>query len=355
MKFREWFMLTEDQTVSQWINQRKKDGFPLKELWKNAMYALDSIPFFQEGQPGADPKLKELFAKFFIFQYAHTQTQGTSADLTWPPEVFDKYQQFRNYVKGKEKTPPKYGFNLDRFDKKVSNAETDQDKWELFWDKMFNLKSLHIGINGLANFILNRWSEWGAFLSAKINDRQFLSKLNNADYTQYKVYNDVQNWHDEIAATRGEGEGSREYSVLMYLDDVGMKGWYWAHLYKPSCSDEARAMGHCGNVGQEKAGDNILSLRDPKNYPHLTFIINNGVLGEMKGKGNSKPSKKYFPAIIKLLQSPIVKRIEGGGYNPQGNFQFSDLDEKIQEKILKEKPGIVPDLVRNSATSGVEV
>jgi len=114
--------------------------------------------------------------------------------------------------------------------------------------------------------------------------------------------------------------------------------------------DEAKAMGHCGNEPSKTKGDTLLSLRTESTIagktvytPHLTFILNNGFLGEMKGRANEKPKAKYHKAIVELLKKhPEIKHIWGGGYQPERNFSFSDLTEKEQEELLKIKPDINP-------------
>src|SRR5271156_4831902 len=54
-------------------------------------------------------------------------------------------------------------------------------------------------------------------------------------------------------------------------------GWAWWALSRGYCTEEAKAMGHCGNQG-EVTGDQIISLREPRKKgnesywePHLTF------------------------------------------------------------------------------------
>jgi hypothetical protein len=98
-------------------------------------------------------------------------------------------------------------------------------------------------------------------------------------------------------------------------------------------------MGHCGNSGARE-GDDILSLRDPEGKAHLTFIVNDGKLGEMKGRANSKPSKRYHPAILELLKHPEIHTIRGGGYAPERNFSLDDLDEAQRRQIESLKPDI---------------
>jgi len=117
----------------------------------------------------------------------------------------------------------------------------------------------------------------------------------------------------------------------------------WVKLDREYCELEGRAMGHCGNTGTPQEGDRILSFRTKvdggKQRPHLTFILDkNGFLGEMKGRGNDKPSEKYHPYIIDLLKKDFVKGIKGGGYMPENNFDLSDLDEQTREELVEQKP-----------------
>ena len=127
-------------------------------------------------------------------------------------------------------------------------------------------------------------------------------------------------------------------------------GWAWWMLDRGYCKEEAEAMGHCGNVnGQYHPSERILSLRRPVESkgremwePHLTFIldIENSSLEEMKGRGNERPTAKYHPYIVALLESDLVKRVWGGGYLPSHNFSLSDLPPEVQDKLVKKKPAL---------------
>jgi hypothetical protein len=117
----------------------------------------------------------------------------------------------------------------------------------------------------------------------------------------------------------------------------------WVMLDRGACSDEADAMGHCGNEPSELPGDRILSFRSKvdggKQKPHLTFILHDGgFLGEMKGRANEKPNSKYHPYIIDLLKQDFVKGIEGGGFQPEKNFKLKDLPAEQSSELIKLKP-----------------
>lgn len=149
----------------------------------------------------------------------------------------------------------------------------------------------------------------------------------------------------------------------MYEDDhIAMAfndGFAWWYLPRASCSVEASKMGHCGN-SSGSYDDTIFSLREaidehgrhvnvpkkdmetwPRWVVRATFILNgDGYLGEMKGYGNNKPSKKYHPYIVPLIMSDLVKGIHGGGYLPQNNFSISDLPREQALKLMEIKPTI---------------
>lgn len=125
------------------------------------------------------------------------------------------------------------------------------------------------------------------------------------------------------------------------IKDFGEYAWF--DLGKGYCADEGAAMGHCGNTGAD-ANDTILSLRkkvkvgnEIVHYPYATFILNNGFLGEMKGRGNEKPSEKYHKYIFELLKLPIIKGIIGHGWLPENNFTLSDLPNEWVDELRKVK------------------
>jgi hypothetical protein len=178
------------------------------------------------------------------------------------------------------------------------------------------------------------------FLSYLINDQPNIakSKFNNPAYTQNDLIKDTEDWHEKLRQqTRTKAAPGRKVLEMA-------NGYYWVSLDKDYCNMEGDAMGHCGNVGR-KQGDNIYSMRDAKGIPHLTFIVNNQILGESKGYGNEKPEPKYHKHIVAFLLGQdqgknIVEFIQGGGYAPENNFHFNDLSIELQQEVLSKKPYI---------------
>ena len=189
--------------------------------------------------------------------------------------------------------------------------------------------------SAVAHVVRHHMTKFGDFIFATWQHTK--SKLNSPTYTIQQLNADSDRWHEDIAAKEA-AMPSEEYEVFIELKGP-WQGWKWVALGRGYCPAEAKAMGHCGNSGARE-GDDIISLRDPEGKAHLTFILNDGMLGEMKGRANSKPSKRFHPAILELLMHPEIKSIRGGGYAPEKNFSLKDLDEAQRKWIEKTKPDI---------------
>lgn len=151
-----------------------------------------------------------------------------------------------------------------------------------------------------------------------------------------------QEWQDRV---RTDTVKIQDDDQRIMSFDGGERAWWL--LDRGACRAEADAMGHCGNVPSQQFGERILSFRtrveDDYWKPHLTFILDkNGLLGEMKGRGNEKPAERYHPYIIALLKNTkIIKGIKGGGYLPEKNFSLDDLDEDTREELMQLNPNLM--------------
>lgn len=156
-------------------------------------------------------------------------------------------------------------------------------------------------------------------------------------------FNDVsKEWADDQERVVDLDEDAK---IIMQFPD----GVAWWNLQKPYCPIEGDCMGHCGNSPRENTGDTILSLR--KEFPTdgemryscmVTFILtDNGMLTEMKGRGNQRPAPRYHKYIVPLLRSDIVEGMIGGGYMPEENFSLNHLEEEgLKEQLIDEKPAL---------------
>lgn len=158
----------------------------------------------------------------------------------------------------------------------------------------------------------------------------------------YDAFNEMESdWREDQDRTVPHDQNA---DVVIDFGD----GYAWYNLNKAYCPAEAKAMGHCGNSPRQHSSDTILSLRRSQQVgdeeiltPVLTFILDdNGMLGEMKGRGNDKPAERYHKYIIPLLRHEAITGIKGGGYMPENNFNINDLDDEIKDELIAEKPGL---------------
>jgi hypothetical protein len=253
-------------------------------------------------------------------------------------------QELKKFDKGILKTA------IEIADKKMSgqfpnlnvNSKNIFIKWFLFiaWKNLqldrlafANLDDNLFKLDMIGPWIEELRSEVGDYIAHNTDDggnlnAQLASKFNNPNFKLDDLYALDREYHNELAKGIIVKSGAKGKPILTFND-----GYSWVNLEKGYCEKEGKSMGHCGNVNAE-IGDNILSLRDKRNVPHLTFIFNNGYLGEMKGKGNSKPAKSYHKYIVELLKLPIIKNIIDGKYLPENDFKLSDLADEQREEVF---------------------
>ena len=180
------------------------------------------------------------------------------------------------------------------------------------------------------------------FLSLPITAIQTYQWTNQSPYDIRDTFEKLENkWKEESKGTVTGDDGK------LFLTVDSTLAWY--DLETPYSEIEACAQGHCGNRPNAHDSDQtILSLR--QKLPNglykvcLTFVLHkeNGVLGEMKGRGNTKPAEQYHEAIVKLITDPRIKGIIGGGYAAESNFSIFDLGDAEAKKLLDEKPRLAP-------------
>jgi hypothetical protein len=212
-------------------------------------------------------------------------------------------------------------------------------------NKLLAATGTNVGYDDAVNngmFIANNIPEFQHYLSLPIVEIKNYVWGKQTPEQLLNSLSDIEDTWKENIQDRGLELRGDETIIEKFSD-----GYTWFNLNRQQCDREAKAMGHCGNGGTPKYGDTVLSLRkhihDDYWEPALTFILDrNGYLGEMKGRGNDKPTEAYHKYIIKLLLNPIVKGMKGGGYMPENNFSMEDLPDAIQEKLETTKPCLMP-------------
>ncbi len=134
----------------------------------------------------------------------------------------------------------------------------------------------------------------------------------------------------------------RELQAGQITDESGVilktypDGFYWIDLQKRHCSQEASAMGHCGNaVGR------LYSLRKKK-QPSLTADVDRGSLIQLRGRANTKPRAEYHDRIVDFLLNDTVgiNSMNPSSYRPEQNFELKDLDLNQLSRLYQAKPRI---------------
>lgn len=126
--------------------------------------------------------------------------------------------------------------------------------------------------------------------------------------------------------------------IIMKFDD----GSVWVNTHTPTCTrEESKIMQHCGNeYTHQQSGDEIFSFRTPSSIkgrwnPHLTFVVNDGIIRESKGKQNEKPDvDKYGKYIFELLKSDYILGFEQyDTHAAQNNFYLDDLPAEWVDEL----------------------
>ena len=152
-----------------------------------------------------------------------------------------------------------------------------------------------------------------------------VQNIKNVDFDE--LVNMQDRWHKSLKAKDYDFEYFDEnIPVLDFRDDSGL-GYYWVKLKTNPCTEEAERMGHCGRSGK---GD-LYSLRvnelkgqtgKVNNKSLVTASIKDGVVYQMKGRFNKKPSEEYYDYIIKLL----LKK------NPDGDYMIKSFSAEYDSK-----------------------
>jgi hypothetical protein len=63
----------------------------------------------------------------------------------------------------------------------------------------------------------------------------------------------------------------------------------------------------------------------------------------MKGYANAPPLKQWHSQGVGLLSRAEIREVQGGGYLPQNNFAFCDMNIAQQEQSMQANPDLIID------------
>ena len=151
-------------------------------------------------------------------------------------------------------------------------------------------------------------------------------------------------WHDELQVGDSTIDYKEEHPVVVDFRNEKGNGYYWVDLESKDCTEESKRMGHCG-----RSAGNLYSLRftSPientkftKNRSFVTASVNDsGVLLQMKGPHNKKPSEELHPYIVPFILNDIVGKF-GSEYQSSEDFSLTDLPEDKIKEIYDQKPDL---------------
>ncbi len=302
----------------------------------NEILRLAGLPLLEEVRlDEAPPSAKRLLPMFQGILQVNPRTQEPiSRKIEWARRVLEREDRIIWYLRLIQ-AAYFVEFTQDERLSKQANKKLDQIAAKMGMDR--NTLANHAGS-------VDRYEQQLThFLSMPINNIQrYVFDAQSPDEIMNAFKQAEDDWKEDQDRTVPEDPDSE---VVMDFGD----GYAWYNLNKAYCSNEADAMGHCGNSPRMNSNDTILSLRRRQKIggediltPVLTFILkDDGQLTEMKGRGNDKPAARYHKYIVPLLRSDVVNGITGGGYMPENNFSLSDLeDDELADELRDEKPGL---------------
>ncbi len=246
--------------------------------------------------------------------------------------------------------------------------------------KVCGMQTINVFINTLESLSPSRQSKMEKTISAEISDFSKAILLNKSFIQRFPTFfiNAIRDYGtiDDVMADQIK-ENIEKYGI----PDDGYNEWHqilafpdgsaWFDLRTNECEDESTAMKHCGEANGRET---LLSYRTSNGSvkflngdewtlwrPHVTAVMNRKTryLTQIKGRANRIPDPKYFPYIVKLLESNYVRGIDTVNTPVNGDFTLDLLDPKDRERLLKKKEAlgniITPDEARhyfNNVTYG---
>ena len=235
-----------------------------------------------------------------------------------------------------------YNSFIYKYNKKTKGAKIPV-KDKIFSTGMNRVRVRHIFRSG-AELSFQLETDLAHYLALNIpdiNEYEFGWQLPHEIFSAFKGIEEtyLQKFSSYIPADRAE-----DYRVLIDFKD----GYKWFNTEEQNASDQTYAMtGHCSTCFNDDEialvlREHVVIEGEDFWRPVLQFCVDpRGMLGEMKGRANNKPSNKYYKYIIPLLQHSIIKGIKGGGHKPHTNFALADLPDRDRKKLQKLKPALL--------------
>jgi murein DD-endopeptidase MepM/ murein hydrolase activator NlpD len=161
-------------------------------------------------------------------------------------------------------------------------------------------------------------------------------QLNIRDLTFDAAYQMAEEWHESLQIKKQTDYQETGDVFIDYRNADGV-GYYWVHLNKSYCSDEADRMGHCArsNTGQLISFRRINDFGEGESYLTVDYRPG-GVLGDFHRHGNKKPTTRFHRQIVDFLLNtryPVSSLTKNGVHRYEENFHLSDLSPADLKRV----------------------
>jgi hypothetical protein len=166
------------------------------------------------------------------------------------------------------------------------------------------------------------------------------------------AYAQAEEWHETLDAKK-QSNYKEEGDVFIDYRNADGVGYYWVHLNKSYCSDEADRMGHCARSNSGK----LISFRKINEFGEGESFLTvdyrpGGVIGDFHRHGNNKPTARFHKQIVDFLINqtyPVTQLTRSGVHRYEANFQLSDLSPQNLKRVLDNNHNLKYD-INNEAT-----
>jgi hypothetical protein len=164
-------------------------------------------------------------------------------------------------------------------------------------------------------------------------DEQYLKDLFKKTYKDVYL-TEIPAWDKSLASAKVSNDFKLKEGVdYEVIKSVPPYKWVQS-LSKAACKYEGDSMGHCA-AGYDP--ENIISLWDENNKPHVTLEIQGDEIHQIKGKQNAAPVPKYVPYVVDFIKGSDYVVVSDGlniGMVKWGDqFYFRDSQKYEDLKI----------------------
>jgi murein DD-endopeptidase MepM/ murein hydrolase activator NlpD len=161
-------------------------------------------------------------------------------------------------------------------------------------------------------------------------------QLNIRDLSFDAAYQMAEEWHESLQARKQSNYQETGDVFIDYRNADGV-GYYWVHLNKNYCDDEADRMGHCARsrTGQLISFRRINDFGEGESYLTVDYRPG-GVLGDFHRHGNKKPTSRFHRQIVDFLLNtryPVSSLTKDGVHRYEDNFKLSDLSPADLKRV----------------------